>query len=169
MLLQGHEYWCILCLNVAVMIKKKCILCFTGLVRENVSTEVRYCCLIFICFCQNVWNKNYFSLCLPPTQILVLELNDEAAEQTVEATVVDLLQGQEGFRWKGQARLDVREEPVLFPPGFQPFALVQCQPPAVVTAIALHSEWKLVAFGTSHGFGLYDYHQRNNILVKWEE
>ncbi len=33
-------------------------------------------------------------------QILVLELNDEAAEQTVEAKVVDLLQGQEGFRWK---------------------------------------------------------------------
>lgn len=31
---------------------------------------------------------------------MVLELNDEAAEQTVEAKVVDLLQGQEGFRWK---------------------------------------------------------------------
>lgn len=30
----------------------------------------------------------------------MLELNDEAAEQTVEAKVVDLLQGQEGFRWK---------------------------------------------------------------------
>lgn len=156
-------------------------------------------------------------------QILVLELNDEAAEQTVEAKVVDLLQGQEGFRWKvrtlvqslggffscvlyllvhativpshcgnglsvtplsqqisqwvsqsglfsaaaqGHTRLDVREEPVLFPPGFQPFALVQCQPPAVVTALNLHSEWKLVAFGTSHGFGLYDYQQKNTILVK---
>ncbi|XP_058650022.1 LLGL scribble cell polarity complex component 2 isoform X2 [Onychostoma macrolepis] len=110
--------------------------------------------------------SGYLTVAGTAGQILVLELNDEAAEQTVEATVVDLLQGQEGFRWKGQARLDVREEPVLFPPGFQPFALVQCQPPAVVTAIALHSEWKLVAFGTSHGFGLYDYHQRNNILVK---
>lgn len=110
--------------------------------------------------------SGYLTVAGTAGQILVLELNDEAAEQTVEATVVDLLQGQEGFRWKGQARLDVREEPVLFPPGFQPFALVQCQPPAVVTAIALHSEWKLVAFGTSHGFGFYDYHQRNNILVK---
>uniref|UniRef100_A0A668AI13 LLGL scribble cell polarity complex component 2 n=1 Tax=Myripristis murdjan TaxID=586833 RepID=A0A668AI13_9TELE len=99
-------------------------------------------------------------------QILVLELNDEEAEQTVEAKVVDLLQGQEGFRWKGHTRLDVREEPVLFPPGFQPFALVQCQPPAVVTALTLHSEWKLVAFGTSHGFGLYDYQQKNNVFVK---
>lgn len=40
----------------------------------------------------------YLSRC--SLQILVLELNDEAAEQTVEAKIVDLLQGQEGFRWK---------------------------------------------------------------------
>ncbi|XP_032357802.1 LLGL scribble cell polarity complex component 2 isoform X2 [Etheostoma spectabile] len=110
--------------------------------------------------------SGYLTIAGTAGQILVLELNDEAAEQTVEAKVVDLLQGQEGFRWKGHARLDVREEPVLFPPGFQPFALVQCQPPAVVTALTLHSEWKLVAFGTSHGFGLYDYQQKNNVLVK---
>uniref|UniRef100_A0A8C5HTH5 LLGL scribble cell polarity complex component 2 n=1 Tax=Gouania willdenowi TaxID=441366 RepID=A0A8C5HTH5_GOUWI len=110
--------------------------------------------------------SGYLTVAGTAGQILVLELNDEAAEQTVEAKVVDLLQGQEGFRWKGHTRLDVREEPVLFPAGFQPFALVQCQPPAVVTALTLHSEWKLVAFGTSHGFGLYDYQQRNNVLIK---
>ncbi|XP_028826093.1 LLGL scribble cell polarity complex component 2 isoform X2 [Denticeps clupeoides] len=110
--------------------------------------------------------SGYLTVAGTAGQVLVMELNDEAAEQTVEATVVDLLQGQEGFRWKGQARLDVRHEPVTFPPGFQPFALVQCLPPAVVTAIALHSEWKLVAFGTSHGFGLYDYQQRTNIMVR---
>ncbi|TNN50588.1 Lethal(2) giant larvae 2 [Liparis tanakae] len=110
--------------------------------------------------------SGYLTVAGTAGQILVLELNDEAAEQTVEAKVVDLLQGQEGFRWKGHTQLDVREEPVLFPPGFQPFALVQCQPPAVVTALTLHSEWKLVAFGTSHGFGLYDYQQKNNVLVR---
>ncbi|MED6265658.1 Lethal(2) giant larvae protein 2 [Characodon lateralis] len=96
----------------------------------------------------------------------MLELNDEAAEQTVEAKVVDLLQGQEGFRWKGHTQLDVRVASVLFPAGFQPFTVVQCHPPAVVTALTLHSEWKLVAFGTSHGFGVYDYLQKNNVLVK---
>ncbi|XP_029954438.1 lethal(2) giant larvae protein homolog 2-like isoform X2 [Salarias fasciatus] len=110
--------------------------------------------------------SGYLTVAGTAGQILVLELNDEAAEQTVEATVVDLLQGQEGFRWKGHARLDVREEPVLFPPGFQPFALVQCQPPAVVTALTLHSEWKLAAFGTSHGFGLFDYQQKTNVFIK---
>uniref|UniRef100_A0A1A8PJX9 LLGL scribble cell polarity complex component 2 n=2 Tax=Nothobranchius rachovii TaxID=451742 RepID=A0A1A8PJX9_9TELE len=99
-------------------------------------------------------------------QILMLEPNDEAAEHTVETKVVDLLQGQEGFRWKGHTRLNVREDPVEFPAGFQPFTLVQCQPPAVVTALSLHSEWKLVAFGTSHGFGLFDYQQNNNVFVR---
>lgn len=42
----------------------------------------------------------YSTVFCSPLQILVLELNDETAEQTVEAKVVDLLQGQEGFRWK---------------------------------------------------------------------
>lgn len=110
--------------------------------------------------------SGYLTVAGTAGQILVMELNDEAAEQSIEAKVVDLLQGQEGFRWKGHTRLDVREEPVLFPPGFQPFALVQCQPPAVVTALNLHSEWKLVAFGTSHGFGLFDYQQKNSVFVK---
>uniref|UniRef100_A0A4W4EGU6 LLGL scribble cell polarity complex component 2 n=1 Tax=Electrophorus electricus TaxID=8005 RepID=A0A4W4EGU6_ELEEL len=110
--------------------------------------------------------SGYLAVAGTAGQILMLEMNDELACQTVESTVVDLLQGQEGFRWKGQARLDLRQEPVNFPPGFQPFTLVQCQPPAVVTAIALHSEWKLVAFGTSHGFGVYDYQQKSNVLVK---
>ncbi|XP_057681756.1 LLGL scribble cell polarity complex component 2 isoform X2 [Corythoichthys intestinalis] len=110
--------------------------------------------------------SGYLTVAGTAGQILVLEINDEAAEQIVEAKVVDLLQGQEGFRWKGHTRLDVREEPVLFEAGFQPFTLVQCQPPAVVTALCLHSEWKLVAYGTSHGFGLFDYQQRNNVFIK---
>ncbi|XP_062330381.1 LLGL scribble cell polarity complex component 2 isoform X2 [Osmerus eperlanus] len=110
--------------------------------------------------------SGYLAVAGTAGQILVLELNDEEAEQTVEAKVADLLQGQEGFRWKGHTRLDVKEEPVLFPAGFQPCCLVQCQPPAVVTALTLHSDWRLLAFGTSHGFGLHDYQQRNNVLVR---
>ncbi|XP_061611994.1 LLGL scribble cell polarity complex component 2 isoform X2 [Phyllopteryx taeniolatus] len=110
--------------------------------------------------------SGYLAVAGTAGQILVLELNDEAAEQTVEAKVVDLLLGQEGFRWKGHTRLDFQEEPVLFEAGFQPFSLVQCQPPAVVTALCLHSEWKLVAYGTSHGFGLFDYQQKMNVFIK---
>lgn len=102
----------------------------------------------------------------PPPQVLVLELNDEAAEHAVEHVEADLLQDQEGYRWKGHERLAARPGPVSFEPGFQPFVLVQCQPPAVVTSLALHSEWRLVAFGTSHGFGLFDHQRRRQVFVK---
>lgn len=98
--------------------------------------------------------------------MLVLELNDEAAEHAVEQVEADLLQDQEGYRWKGHERLAARPGPVCFEAGFQPFVLVQCQPPAVVTSLALHSEWRLVAFGTSHGFGLFDHQQRRQVFVK---
>ncbi|KAM4691391.1 LLGL scribble cell polarity complex component 2 [Rhinophrynus dorsalis] len=110
--------------------------------------------------------SGYLSVAGTAGQVLVLELNDEAADLVVDQTLVDLLQEQEGYRWKGHEQLRARQDPVRFPPGFQPFALVQCQPPAVVTCVALHSEWRLLAFGTSHGFGLYDYQQKRQVMVK---
>ena len=91
-----------------------------------------------------------------------MELNDEDAEHVVDQVEADLLQDQEGYRWKGHEKLKIRDGPVRFEAGFQPFVLVQCQPPAVVTSLALHSEWKLVAFGTSHGFGLFDHQQKHS-------
>ncbi|KFO13353.1 Lethal(2) giant larvae protein 2, partial [Balearica regulorum gibbericeps] len=99
-------------------------------------------------------------------QVLVMELNDEDAEHVVDHAEADLLQDQEGYRWKGHEKLKTRDGAVRFEAGFQPFVLVQCQPPAVVTSLALHSEWKLVAFGTSHGFGLFDHQQKRLVFVK---
>ncbi|XP_054565534.1 LLGL scribble cell polarity complex component 2 isoform X4 [Eptesicus fuscus] len=110
--------------------------------------------------------SGYLAVAGTAGQVLVLELNDEEAEHVVEQAEADLLQGQEGYRWKGHERLCARPGPVRFEPGFQPFVLVQCQPPAVVTSLALHSEWRLVAFGTSHGFGLFDHQQRRQVFVK---
>ncbi|XP_036052813.1 LLGL scribble cell polarity complex component 2 [Onychomys torridus] len=110
--------------------------------------------------------SGYLAVAGTAGQVLVLELNDEAAEHAVEHVEADLLQDQEGYRWKGHERLAARPGPVSFEPGFQPFVLVQCQPPAVVTSLALHSEWRLVAFGTSHGFGLFDHQQRRQVFVK---
>lgn len=110
--------------------------------------------------------SGYLAVAGTAGQVLVLELNDEAAEHAVEQVEADLLQDQEGYRWKGHERLAARPGPVRFEAGFQPFVLVQCQPPAVVTSLALHSEWRLVAFGTSHGFGLFDHQQRRQVFVK---
>ncbi|KAK7939844.1 hypothetical protein WMY93_003170 [Mugilogobius chulae] len=89
-------------------------------------------------------------------QVIVLGLSDERSDHFVDVAVVDLLQDRE----------DPRLKPAPFPPGFQPQVLVQCMPPASVTAVALHAEWNLIAFGTSHGFGLFDYHRRNAVLAR---
>ncbi|XP_025136244.1 lethal(2) giant larvae protein homolog 1 isoform X2 [Bubalus kerabau] len=99
-------------------------------------------------------------------QVLVLELSDMPAEQTVGVASLDLLQDREGFTWKGHERLSPRLGPLPWPAGFQPRALVQCLPPAAVTAVTLHAEWGLVAFGTSHGFGLFDYLRRSPVLAR---
>ncbi|XP_010284288.1 PREDICTED: lethal(2) giant larvae protein homolog 1-like, partial [Phaethon lepturus] len=100
-------------------------------------------------------------------RVLVMELSDEKSEHAVSVATVDLLQDREGFTWKGHDRLSPRNGPLPFAPGFQPSVLVQCVPPAAVTAVTLHSEWNLVAFGTSHGFGLFDYYRRNPVLARY--
>ncbi|XP_065591660.1 LLGL scribble cell polarity complex component 2 isoform X2 [Cyrtonyx montezumae] len=110
--------------------------------------------------------SGYLAVAGTAGQVLVMELNDEDAEHVVDHAEADLLQDQEGYRWKGHEKLKTRDGPVQFEAGFQPFVLVQCQPPAVVTSLALHSEWKLVAFGTSHGFGLFDHQQKQLVFVK---
>uniref|UniRef100_A0A8C0Q8A3 LLGL scribble cell polarity complex component 1 n=2 Tax=Canis lupus familiaris TaxID=9615 RepID=A0A8C0Q8A3_CANLF len=99
-------------------------------------------------------------------QVLVLELSDVPSEQAVSVASVDLLQDREGFTWKGHERLSPRTGPLPWPAGFQPRVLVQCLPPAAVTAVTLHAEWSLVAFGTSHGFGLFDYQRRSPVLAR---
>ncbi|CAH2307720.1 lethal(2) giant larvae homolog 1 isoform X1 [Pelobates cultripes] len=99
-------------------------------------------------------------------QVLVMDLSDEKSDHSIGVATVDLLQDREGFTWKGHDRLTPRNGSLFFPPGFQTTLLVQCMPPAAVTAVSLHSEWSLVAFGTSHGFGLFDYHRRSPVLAR---
>ncbi|XP_048220974.1 lethal(2) giant larvae protein homolog 1 isoform X2 [Perognathus longimembris pacificus] len=99
-------------------------------------------------------------------QVLVLELSDVPTEHAVSVSNVDLLQDREGFTWKGHERLSPRTGPLSWPAGFQPQVLVQCLPPAAVTAVTLHAEWSLVAFGTSHGFGLFDYQRKSPVLAR---
>lgn len=112
-----------------------------------------------------------FSMLTPPppwlrVQVLVLELSDMPSEQAVSMASVDLLQDREGFTWKGHERLSPRTGPLPWPIGFQPRVLIQCLPPAAITAVTLHTEWNLVAFGTSHGFGLFDYQRKNPVLAR---
>lgn len=95
-----------------------------------------------------------------------MDLNEDKSEHTINVATLDLLQDREGFTWKGHDRLAPKNGPVRFAPGFHPLILVQCMPPAAVTAVTLHAEWNLIAFGTSHGFGLFDYHRRSPVLAR---
>uniref|UniRef100_A0A8C1XE12 LLGL scribble cell polarity complex component 1 n=1 Tax=Cyprinus carpio TaxID=7962 RepID=A0A8C1XE12_CYPCA len=97
---------------------------------------------------------------------IFLVLSDEKSDHMIDVATVDLLQDREGFTWKGHDRLPPKSGSVVFAPGFQPVVLVQCMPPAAVTAVTLHAEWNLIAFGTSHGFGLFDYHRRSPVLAR---
>lgn len=99
-------------------------------------------------------------------QVIVMEFNDEKSERKMNLSTVDLLQDREGFTWKGHDRLSPKAGLMGFAAGFQPSFLVQCVPPATVTAVALHTEWQLVAFGTSHGFGIFDYHRQQPVLAR---
>ncbi|KAG5279416.1 hypothetical protein AALO_G00077560 [Alosa alosa] len=99
-------------------------------------------------------------------QVVVMYLSDEKSDHMIDAATMDLLQDREGFTWKGHDRLPPKSGSVVFAPGFQPVVLVQCMPPAAVTAVTLHAEWNLIAFGTSHGFGLFDYHRRSPVLAR---
>ncbi|XP_072124636.1 lethal(2) giant larvae protein homolog 1 [Mobula birostris] len=99
-------------------------------------------------------------------QVIVMEFNDEKSERKISLSTVDLLQDREGFTWKGHDRLNPKDGLISFVSGFQPSFLLQCVPPAAVTAVALHTEWQLVAFGTSHGFGIFDYHRQQPVLAR---
>lgn len=99
-------------------------------------------------------------------QVIVMVLGDEKSDHMIDVATVDLLQDREGFTWKGHDRLPPKSGSVVFAPGYQPVVLVQCLPPATVTAVTLHAEWNLIAFGTSHGFGLFDYHRRSPVLAR---
>lgn len=91
---------------------------------------------------------------------------DTPAEQAVGVASLDLLQDREGFTWKGHERLSPRWDRC---PGQRlpatPLSSSAChQPPSQPSHSA---EWGLVAFGTSHGFGLFDYLRRSPVLARW--
>jgi len=85
----------------------------------------------------------------------------------------------ESFIWKGHERLSLKQTGdeannnngknmtcLTFKAGFQPSSVLQVYPPASITAVALHSNWSLIAAGTAHGLVLYDYYRQAPVLTK---
>lgn len=56
--------------------------------------------------------------------------------------IADLASETENFVWKGKERLELRGGGKMnFAAGFAPLAVLQMNPPASVTAVALQSSW----------------------------
>lgn len=98
-------------------------------------------------------------------QVIVFELKDEAAQLHLTRETVDLVSGLD-FIWKSHECLPLEQEPISVEAGYQPRTIVQLNPPASVTALALHTEWGLFAAGTTHGFAVFSYEINKAIAYK---
>ena len=76
-------------------------------------------------------------------QVITMQFEREDREQEVKNSTVNIVDTSDGFVWKGHEALGVRTGEYKFPAGFQPVAVMQVQPPAAITALAMHSEWQL--------------------------
>ncbi len=76
-------------------------------------------------------------------QVVVLQFEREEREQEIKVSAVHVVNDRDNFVWKGHEALPVKGGEVKFPAGFQPACVVQLQPPAAVTALALQSEWQM--------------------------
>ncbi|GFR33149.1 lethal(2) giant larvae protein homolog 1 [Trichonephila clavata] len=99
-------------------------------------------------------------------QIIFFELKEDEEEKELESHSVNIVSDRDSFVWKGHDQLSLKQGTLKFSPGFIPVTIEQLTPPAAVTAIALHTEWGLVAAGTAHGFALFDYIQKKPVMSK---
>lgn len=97
-------------------------------------------------------------------QVFVFVLSDDAIETGLTTKEVDILNERAGFTWKGHDKLIAKDIHLSLEPGYQVNSVVQCKPPASITALNVQAQWGLVGFGTSHGYALFDYQQNKCVL-----
>ncbi|XP_003376310.1 lethal(2) giant larvae protein [Trichinella spiralis] len=90
-------------------------------------------------------------------QVTVWNLESEDKKHiNIDCIDVNLVDGTEHFEWKGHASLKIRMDGMQFLAGYQPSVVIQCYPPASITACAASYAWSLITFGTAHGFAVFD-------------
>ncbi|KAH9400708.1 Lethal(2) giant larvae protein 1 [Tyrophagus putrescentiae] len=109
-------------------------------------------------------------------QVIVFDLAGAASERAVggepalTTLKLNLVDDKDGFVWKGHGALPVRAvgkpKASSSGSGYQPRTLLQITPPAAVTALAVGSQWSVVAAGTAHGFGLVEYVRQCVLICK---
>lgn len=98
--------------------------------------------------------------------VITATVSSEAVNKEIKAVTMNIVNDRDGFVWKGHDHLPPRTTSISFAVGFQPQSLLQLYPPAAVTALALHSEWGLLATGTAHGLAVFDYTRAKAVSVK---
>ncbi|KAE8741158.1 hypothetical protein FOCC_FOCC013321 [Frankliniella occidentalis] len=98
--------------------------------------------------------------------IIIADLEDEAKEDDIPVTVMNIVSDRDGFVWKGHSHLAAHENKVKIPAGFQPTSVLQLHPPVAVTALMLHSDWGVIVAGTAHGLALFDYIRSKPVVTK---
>lgn len=98
--------------------------------------------------------------------VITAKISAEPSNREIKACTQNVVNDRDGFVWKGYDQLPARTASISFAPGFQPHCLLQLYPPAAVTALAMHTEWGLLAVGTAHGLALFDYVRIKPVGVK---
>ncbi|XP_053994849.1 lethal(2) giant larvae protein homolog 1 isoform X5 [Hylaeus volcanicus] len=98
--------------------------------------------------------------------VITATVSSEAVNKEIKAVKMNIVDDRDGFVWKGHDNLPARTASISFAVGFQPQSLLQLYPPAAVTALAIHSEWGLLAAGTAHGLAVFDYTRAKAVSVK---
>ncbi|KAL6442935.1 hypothetical protein ACFW04_002747 [Cataglyphis niger] len=98
--------------------------------------------------------------------VIAATISSEPVNKEIKAVTMNIVNDRDGFVWKGHDHLPPRTTSISFAVGFQPQSLLQLYPPAAITALALHSEWGLLATGTAHGLAVFDYTRSKAVSVK---
>lgn len=116
-------------------------------------------------------------LCVAGTagQVLIMNISEQAKEMSaseLRTNKINLIgvspEVESHFVWKGHEPLASRQASatIKLQPGYQLQSLIQLYPPATISALALNTDWQLVAMGTSHGFALFDYNHIKPLLIR---
>lgn len=109
-----------------------------------------------------------------PGKLVIVETNNSATDapvpQPLTTVKLNIIDEKDSFVWKGHGALKLKASNKLpktsSSNGYTPCAMLQIYPPAALTALQASPIWSLVAVGTAHGYGLFDYTSKKIIVCR---
>ncbi|CAL8088252.1 unnamed protein product [Calicophoron daubneyi] len=85
----------------------------------------------------------------------------------IQVNLVDQEAFSGRYTWKGLSALQPFEgvTQLCAGPSLYPYTLIQLDPPAAITSVALEQSWNLLAIGSPHGFAVIDLLARSTVYV----